>query len=362
MSTRTSPGLLVAAGVGCLALSAVALSAGSTSDRHRPATAPSPVAATAPADPTAAEIARTQQHLRSVPRDYNAWATLGLDYVQQAKVTIDPTYYPKATAALARSLRLAPRGNYVAMAGEAALAAARHDFSGALRWANRGLAIDPKSAVLQGALTDALTQLGQYGAAEAAARRMELLRPGADAEARLSYAAELRGDLPAARLYMRQALRDAVGPSDVAFARYYLGELDFNSGHFRAALHEYAAGLTAAPTYAALLEGRAKARAALGDTSGAIRDFTTVVGRAPQPTYVLEFGRLLSSLGRDRAAQQQFSVFRAEEQLFRANGVRLDTDQTLFEADYGDAQVAVASGRAALRTRPFLDTYDAYAW
>lgn len=358
-NSRIRSRVLVTASVACLTVAVVALAVPSSSARvaRRPAEPVTPVG-------TAADggIARTQAHLRQVPGDWQAWASLGLDYVEQAKATVDPTYYPKAAAVLRHSLRLRRSGNFIAMAGEAALSAARHDFRGALRWARRGLAIDPQSAVLHGALADALTQLGHYRAAAAAARQMELLRPGSDAEARLSYAAELRGDVGAARTFMRLALTHAINAPDIAFARYYLGELALTSGHPRQALREYAAGLAADPGYAALREGRAKAEAALGRTAAALHDFATVVGEVPQPTYVLEYGRLLQSLGRTAAAGRQYDVFRAEEKLFRANGVTLDTDQTLFEADHGDARLAVASGRAALRTRPFLESYDAYAW
>jgi tetratricopeptide (TPR) repeat protein len=313
-------------------------------------------------DPLATSIRRTQLHLRDVPRDWQAWATLGFDYVEQAKVTVDPSYYPKAEAALARSLSLDDSDNFVAMAGEAALSAARHDFHGALRWARRGLVIDPRNAVLHGALCDALTQLGRYRAAEAAARAMELLRPGSDAAARLSYAAELRGDLVAARAFMTQALVDAVSPADVAFARYYLGEIALSAGDAHAALADATAGLIQAPTSAMLLEGKARDEAALGMTAAAVRDLAQAVARVPQPSYVLEYAELLQSLGDDAGARRQLAVFRAEEQLFRANGVTLDTDEILFEADHGSPAVAVSVARAALRTRPFLETWDAYAW
>jgi tetratricopeptide (TPR) repeat protein len=310
----------------------------------------------------AQQIARSQQDLHLVPGNWQEWANLALDYVQQAKATVDPSYYPKAAAAARRSLRLQPSGNFVAMAAEAALATARHHFRAALSWSSRGLAIDPESAVLYGARTDALTQLGRYAAAAQSARHMELLRPGSDAEARLSYAAELSGNLPVARFYMRQALAHALGPADVAFARYYLGELALEAGHPRTALRDYAAGLLADPGYAALLEGRARAETELGRTTAALRDFATVVNRVPQPSYLLEYGQLLQSLGRRAAAQEQYRVFVVEERLFKANGVMLDTDQTLYDADHGDPIAALASARSALRTRPFLESWDAYAW
>src|SRR4051812_28042266 len=110
--------------------------------------APPVAAAVVATNPLTSLIARTQAHLREVPLDWEAWGTLGLDYVEQAKVTVDPAYYPKAAAALPRSLRLDAADTFIAMAGQAALPAARHDFRGAMAWAQRGLQIDPHNAVL----------------------------------------------------------------------------------------------------------------------------------------------------------------------------------------------------------------------
>jgi tetratricopeptide (TPR) repeat protein len=329
---------------------------------HQAGTPARPTKAVHTGDALDASIARTQQQVRTVPGDWPAWASLGLDYVEQARRTVDPSYYPKAATALQRSLRIHPRGNFPAMAGQAALAAAQHRFGDALRWARRGLRIDPHNAVLHGALADALTQLGRYDAAARAARRMELLRPGSDAEARLSYVAELRGRTALAQRLMRLSRRHAASVDDIAFADYYLAELTRASGRPAAALRFAQAGLAAQPSSAMLLEARARAELALGRTAAARRDFASAVARVPQPTYLLEYGELLESLGRHAAAQRQYDVFRVEQRLFRANGVTLDSDATLFEADHGDAAAAVVLGRQAIRTRPFLDSYDAYGW
>src|SRR5215468_11131013 len=69
------------------------------------------------ADQLAAGIARAQEQLRVVPGDYNTWAALGSAYIEQARVTADPTYYPKAEGALRRSLTLRPKGNEAAIVG-----------------------------------------------------------------------------------------------------------------------------------------------------------------------------------------------------------------------------------------------------
>jgi len=308
------------------------------------------------------EIAALQASLGRAPNDYQAWASLGLDYVQQAKITVDPSYYPKATQALDRSLALNSTENFTAMAGQATLKAGEHDFSAALMWAQRGLAINPYNDTLYGALNDAQTQLGMYDEAGRSAERMNELKPGTPAFTRAEYVFELHGDIASATAVMRRALDDATNPADRAFVHYYRGELAFNAGDPAAALAENEAGQQADPGYAALLEGRARAEAALGDTEAALRDYAKVVSQVPQPQYLVEYGELLQSLGREKEAQQQYAVFSTEVALFEANGVLLDTDPALFYADHGDPAKALAFGEAGLRIRPFIEMEDAYAW
>src|SRR5437764_5706193 len=88
-------------------------------------------------------IANLQQRLRAFPTDWRSFSELGLAYVQEARITADPTYYPKAQGVLQRSLQLHSKDNVDALTGMGALAAARHDFSGALRWGQRAVALDP---------------------------------------------------------------------------------------------------------------------------------------------------------------------------------------------------------------------------
>lgn len=310
----------------------------------------------------ATRLEALQARLRRVPADFNTWAVLGLAYVEQARVTVDPTYYPKAQGALERSLAINTEDNFAAAAGMAALAAARHDFAGALDWAQRGLSINPANPTLVGALADARMQLGHYPGAFDAVQRMVDLEPSTASLARVSYVWELRGDLERARSFMTRALDIAATDSDRAFARYYLGELSFNAGDPAAALVEYQAGLAADRSYAPLLEGRAKAQAALGHTDAAVADYQALVERAPQPSYVVAFGELLDSLGRSAEATDQYELFAVETALFRANGVTLDADQALFFADHGDAVAALEAAEAGITSRGFLDMADAYAW
>lgn len=314
------------------------------------------------ADPLTRMIAGYQSRLRSESNDWQTWGNLALAYVQQARVTVNPAYYPKASGAWRRSMQLHPHGNFIALAARGALEAARHDFSAALRDTSAASRLDPYNVTILAALTDAQTQLGRYGDARHTIARMMRVRPGTPAYARLSYADELAGHVGAARQAMRRALSDTSAPADRAFAYYYLGELELNHGNPTTALRRYRRGLQGAPTDTSCLEGVAKAEAAMGRNAAAIRDFTAVVNRVPQPQYVLEFGEFLQSLGRMAQAERQYTTFRTELRLFRANGVRTDLEPAQFFADHGRPDRALRYARQGVSTRPFLEMQDALAW
>jgi tetratricopeptide (TPR) repeat protein len=161
---------------------------------------------------------------------------------------------------------------------------------------------------------------------------------------------------------MQRALDDATRPAEQAFAHYYLGELAFARGDAQASLTEHQTGLRVDPGYPDLLQGKARAEAALGQQQAAIRDYAAVVARVPQPQYVIEAGEYLQSLGMTRQAQQNYALFAAENDLFTTNGVQLDVDPTLFYADHGNPELALTFGQTGIRIRPFLEMDDAYAW
>jgi tetratricopeptide (TPR) repeat protein len=325
----------------------------------RPASASEPTDA---ADILSRQIDALQRRLKATPSDYTSWATLGIDYIQKAKDTVDPAYYPKAAGVLQRSLRLNSTDNFVAMVGMADLRAAEHQFADALSWARRANRIDPYNSTVYGALNDAYTQLGRYDDAAQAAQKMVDLEPGTPSLARAEYVFELRGQVDLARTAMQRALEDASSPAQQAFAHYYLGELAFTQGDAAQALIEQNAGLRADPAYPDLLAGKAKAEAALGQEQAALRDYAALVARVPQPQYLIEAGEYLQSLGLTERAQQYYDLFATEAKLFTGNGVQLDVEPTLFYADHGDPALAMTYGRSGIRMRPFLEMDDAYAW
>ncbi|TGA98536.1 tetratricopeptide repeat protein, partial [Streptomyces sp. MZ04] len=208
-----------------------------------------------------------QAHLRAQPRDFGSWATLGTGYVEQARTGGDPSRYREADRALDRSLELRPR-NDAALAGRAALAAARHDFKGALRHAESALAENPYN---QGALAsriDALVELGRYRAASRAADEADARRPGVPVFTRYAYVRELRGDVAGARRALSRAVGSvsASAPGDVAYVATALGQLAWRQGRYGEALRQCGKALRADASYLPALECRARAWSGRGDT------------------------------------------------------------------------------------------------
>jgi tetratricopeptide (TPR) repeat protein len=360
LSRLTRPIALV-----CAIALAVALTVAVTAVRRDAAqdtatVAPAAAARSGNTDP-AALVADLQQRLRAHPRDAQGWAGLGLAYVEQARITADPTYYPRAERALARAARLAP-GAAPTLTGQATLAAARHDFGRALHLADEAVAADPYAAQAHAVRSDALTELGRYAEARMAADRVNNLRPGSSTFARLSYAAELRGDLTRAVRFMSDAQRTATSASSYAFAAFHLGELACASGKPEVAARHYSAALAADPTYASALVGRARLAVARDDRRAAERDYQQVVSRLPLTEYVVELGELYAATGRPELAEQQWAIARASAQLARANGVVTDLETALFEADHGSPAAALTAAKAEWQRRHSIHAADALGW
>ncbi|MFF7972990.1 tetratricopeptide repeat protein [Streptomyces sp. NPDC007905] len=358
--------------VGCAALLAVALTGGAIALGAARDGAPVAVAAsTSAVDPGIlgsgdldASIAALQSHLRSQPRDSGSWATLGLAYVEQARTKGDPARYPQADSALKRSLAVAP-GNDQALAGRAALAAARHDFKDALTYADQALKQNPYSERALSSRIDALVELGRYAEASRAAGTADARKPGVPVFTRYAYVHELRGDVPTARRVLKQALAAATSPGDVAYVAAQLGQLAWNQGDYTSALSYYARALAADENYLPALEGRARAQAASGHRDEAIKGLQTMVSRYPLPQPLVELGELYEARGAsgDRArARDQYALVDAWIALARANGVNADLDTALAAADHGDKASALRAARAEWARRHTVHTADALAW
>ena len=316
----------------------------------------------APVGSIDAAIAALDRRLTVAPDDWQAAASLGIAYVQRARITADPSSYPLADVALGRSLRIQPHGNGDALVGRSSLAAARHDFSGALRWGSRAVAVNPYDADAYGALGDAQLELGRYGSAFRTFQRMVDTRPDTASYARASYVRELTGDVGGAIAAMRLAYRVAAGRSDQAWAATQLGQLRFGAGDPAGAARWFRRAARLDPAFVPADAGLGLVAWSRGDLDLAISRFGAVVARYPSPEYVGILGDLQAAAGDRSAAAESHRLVRAEIRLFRANGVDTDLELALFEADHGSARAALRAARAEWGRRHSVHVADALAW
>ncbi|GAA1836263.1 hypothetical protein GCM10009682_62910 [Luedemannella flava] len=313
-----------------------------------------------PQDPLVVAVAAAQRRLAEVPGDWPTWARLGLAYVERARVTADPAYYPKAEGALRESLRLRPDGNADALTGLGALANARHDFAAARSFAQQALRLNGFDAAAYGVLADAHTQLGEAKQATAAVQKMLDLRPELPALARAAYDLEQHGRVADARDLWLRALDQA--PLDAAYIHTQLGDLAWHTGDRAEACARYAAALDAQPGFPAAQPGLARVLAADGDADAALAVWARVTRRTPAPSLLIEYAGELRRVGRYSDADSQFDLAEAALRLFAASGGRDDLGEAELAIARGDADPAVAAARREWSRRTHADVADVLGW
>jgi tetratricopeptide (TPR) repeat protein len=307
---------------------------------------------------TDAEIARLQAAVRDgAPLE----AQLAGAYLQKVRETGDPGFYVRADGVLTRALARGP-DDPAELIQAATLAAGRHDFDGALRFAERARVLQPDSVAALPVMVDALVELGRYGEAERTLQQLIDRRPTLAAYARVSYFRELNGDLDGAADAMARAVSAGGAPENLAYVRTLLGDLELARGRLAAARRAYGLALASAPDYVPALAGRARLTAARGDLEGAIARWKQVTTRLPLPEYAIALGEAELAAGRVAAGRRDLALVDAQESLLAEAGVNSDVELAIYEADHGDARRAVALARAAWADAPSVRSADALGW
>ena len=292
----------------------------------------------------------------------DAQRDLGFALLQRVRETADPSLYALAEAAFERARSLAPDDALV-LVGIGSLQLGKHDFAAALETARRAIEMAPRSAVARAVEVDALVELGRYDEADEAAAAMLGLGSDLTTLSRVSYLAELHGELEVAVTGMRAATKsEGVAPENLAFTHVQLGNLLVYSGEPQAAAQEYDRALELVPSYAPALAGQGRLAVADGRLDEAIDRFQQAADVVPLPEYVIALADAQAAAGRADDAARNVDLARAEIQLFEATGVMVDLDLALFEADHGDPDRALAFARAAYRATPNIRAADAQAW
>lgn len=322
-----------------------------------------PYSAPADATPTEREIGKRYEMVRVAPDTVDAYVLLGDAYLQHVRETGDPQDYGRAEAALQEARRRAP-DNTGALIGLGVLSLARHDFAGGLSLGQRAVALTPSSSRAHGVLVDALTELGRYPEALDAAQQMVDLRPDLASLSRVAYQRELRGDFDGAIEAMARAFDAAAGsaPENHEYIRVLIGDLYLLKGDEPTASRIYAAALETIPDFVWANAGMARAAIARGDLKTAIEYYRTATDKLPLPELLVALGETQEVSGNIEDARQTYELVRAMQKLYIDNGVNVDLELALFEANHGDPTIAVNVAQRAFATQPNVKADDALSW
>jgi tetratricopeptide (TPR) repeat protein len=312
--------------------------------------------------PTMLRIAALQAALAEDPKNGDALLELGLALLQRVRETADPSLYPRAEEAFGAARDLAP-DDALPLVGLGTLALARHEFAQALVLGRRAMSLGPGLSTAQGVVVDALVELGRYPEALEAVQKMVDVRPDLASYARVSYVRELFGDLPGALDAMRLAV-EAGGPASEnnAYVTVLYGNLLALSGRAADAQRAYDAALAADPDFPAALAAEGRLAVARGDLPTALARFGRAADIVPLPEYVVALGETRQASGDQAGAAASYALARVETTLFKANGVVVDLELALFEADHGDPAKALSLAREAYADRPTIRAADALGW
>ena len=312
---------------------------------------------------TEATVLDLEARLHTTPRDPDLLTQLGFAYQLRWRETADASFLPLSQRALDRALAAQPESP-TAVLGLGSLALIRHEFREALAYGLRSRRLLPGSARSYGVIGDALVELGRYRNAFAAFDRMSALHPSLASYARVAYARELTGNLRGARAAMQLALGAAAGdPEPTAWSLVELAKLELLLGRRDLAERDVHAALRVFPRYPSGLTELALVDAARGRLDAAVAAARSSANAVPTLQAVSLLGALLDRTGHRVEARRQRATVAVIEQLLRANGVRVDLESAVYQADYGIRPAAtVALARRARAARPSIYGDDALGW
>jgi tetratricopeptide (TPR) repeat protein len=315
------------------------------------------------ATPTETEIAKRYEIVRTSPDTADAYILLGGAYLQNVRETGDPADYGRADAALSEARRLDPT-SAESLIGLGVLSLARHEFADALSLGQQAIGLAPSTSRAHGVVVDALTELGRYTEAVEAAQRMTDLRPDLASLSRVAYQRELRGDVDGAIEAMRRAFDAAAGtlPENREYIRVLIGDLYLLKGDEPTARQVYAASLDVIPGFVWANAGMARAALARGELQAAIGFYQAATDKLPLPELLVALGETQEAAGFSADARDTYELVRAMQKIYTANGVNVDLELALFEANHGDPATAVELARRAYSTQPNVKAADALSW
>ncbi len=249
-----------------------------------------------------------ETRIANQPNDAQAHRLLAHALVARAEATGDSADYDRSWAELDQAEQLESR-SLITILFKAKLLLSRHRFAQARDVAGQGLQKDADDVALIGLSSDTAVAMGDFKAAEAHLQRLLVLAPDSpDTWSKMSYLAEMRGNLDEATALMDKALAAGyekdVKYESLAWLHTILGELEARRGKLDVAREHYTAALKKAPDYRLAVEFTADLDMWQGNQKASEEGYRHLLSRRFDPKIQLRLADLLERQGnKDEAAR-----------------------------------------------------------
>ena len=332
---------------------------GTQVEAHESATAAHPQLASS----TDKVIATWRQKTRQYPQDDRFRVKLGDALMQRARETGDLSNYALANSAFQTALDLNPK-SAAAMIGMAWVHGAMHQFEASIEWAEKAIAMEPKTPEAYGLLGDAAVEMGDYDAAFGYYQKMLDIRPDLSSYSRGGHLLFVTGDIQGAIELMRKAIAaGAPFAENTAWCRAELAHMLWSTGDLPAAEQVIRTGLEQTPNNHHLLAAMGKVKAARNDSAAAIAAYEKAVAISPRHDSQVALRDLYAYAGQPGRAAAQFQQVEKIHRLHRKNGIQGDILRARFYADH-DMQLPAALAEAQRMYQKYKNVFvaDTLAW
>ena len=309
-------------------------------------------------------VTAMEARLQARPSDGDAAVQLASALVRLQRVNSDANAVIRAEQHLRTVLSHLP-DHYESQRMLGTVLLSQHRFRDAIREANRARDIEPRDAWNYGVLGDAHLELGEYDDAYAAFDRMNQLRPGPAAYARVAYALELRGDLHGALESMQMAAEGTSAHDAEGQAWHYaqVGNLLLQLGRIGDARREFARAAHTFPDHPYAMRGLANVKIAEGDVNAALSMYSRLLAKHATPELAAIVGDLHATRGDARRAEELYVLAEKLERDGWASEEPQPQALARFLAERGrKIPEAVMLAEEAAAKRRDIFTMDALAW
>jgi tetratricopeptide (TPR) repeat protein len=240
------------------------------------------------------------------PADYITPEKLGEAYLQKSRESGDLSYLLKSEKALNKSLALKPKHTQ-AMNWLAYVYCMQHRFKEAITLSEATIKLLPDDGFSFGILGDSYLELGDFEKAESNYLKAMELAPGMFSYARWANLQFMKGDVPAAVEFYKQALDDAQRtirtPAHIAWCQTQLGYLYFRIGKIETAEALYVDAIKTFPAGNAPLEYLAELRATQDKFDESAQLYEKALAIAPRPETYQALGDMWAFAGKPEKAE-----------------------------------------------------------